>query len=482
MASIKKRSESSYLIIVSCGYEKSGKKITKTKTINLSDIPVKKRDSEAEKQAILFENEVKKGQYIDNERITFEQFTDKWLTDYANVSLQPKTLHEYQRLLNRILPAIGHIKLVQLQPTHLIEFYNNLREDGIRLDKKYTPKVNFFDIINKLGISRKDLINTCNISNWTVNNLKKCRAVQSSIALSTSKTLKLKPEILFDIKENTEGGLSEKTILHHHRLISGILTSALQWGFIMNNPALRVKAPKITKKEASHFDIEQTKYILKLIDNEPIKYKTMITLAIYGGMREGELNALTWDDIDMENCIVKIDKSLQHLPGKDTFVKSTKTENTRIISLPEPVIGLLKEFKKWQNSERLKQGNLWKDSNNLFTALDGGFIFPSTISKWFLNFIRKHNKLVVDDATMKEEDKPLYMLPEVNFHGLRHTSATLLINQGVDISTVSKRLGHARTSTTMDIYSHSLLTADTEASDKLDDLFNNKKMLNKKQG
>jgi integrase len=80
-----------------------------------------------------------------------------------------------------------------------------------------------------------------------------------------------------------------------------------------------------------------------------------------------------------------------------------------------------------------------------------------------------------------KEDKHLFLLQEVNFHGLRHTSATLLINQGVDISRVSKRLGHARTSTAMDIYSHSLLKADTEASTKLDILFN-KKAQNTKQG
>jgi len=112
--------------------------------------------------------------------------------------------------------------------------------------------------------------------------------------------------------------------------------------------------------------------------------------------------------------------------------------------------------------------------------LDGGFIFPSTISSWFLKFLRKHNASVINDPLIKECDKHQYLLPEVNFHGLRHTSATLLINQGVDISTVSKRLGHTKTSTTMDIYSHSLHKADFDASDKLDNLFN-KKINNRKQ-
>jgi integrase len=81
---------------------------------------------------------------------------------------------------------------------------------------------------------------------------------------------------------------------------------------------------------------------------------------------------------------------------------------------------------------------------------------------------------------IKKEDKEEYLLDEVNFHGLRHTSATILINQGVDVTTVSKRLGHARTSTTTDIYAHSLKKADTVAAEKFENLFNKKKQ-NKNQ-
>ncbi|WP_026883471.1 site-specific integrase [Clostridium akagii] len=414
MASIEKRGENSYRLTVSCGYDNNAKQILKRRTINLSNIKPIKQLEEAQKQFVLFENEIKKGMYVDNEKITFEGFVEKWLSDYANVNLQPKTLFEYKKLLTRINAALGHIKLIHLQPTHLTEFYNNLREDGIRKDGK-------------------------------------------------------------------PGGLSEKTILHHHRLISTILNTALQWGFILTNPALRVTAPKVKKQEARHYNVEETAYILELLDNEALKYKTMITLAIYGGMREGELTALTWNDIDFNNCVINIDKSLQHLPDKGTFIKSTKTENSRKISITKSVISLLREYKLWQNGVKTDLGNLWIDKNMIFTAENGDYIFPSTISKWFLKFIRKHNKAITNDISIPEDDKRNYMLHEVNFHGLRHTSATLLINQNTDISTVSKRLGHARTSTTMDIYSHALQKADQTASDKLDNLFN-KKVQNKKQG
>lgn len=417
MAAIEKRGENSYRLTVSCGYDKNGKKIVKRKTIDLSHIKPNKQKEEANKQWILLKNEIEKGLFLDTDKITFEDFIEKWLKDYAEHELAPKTLHRYKELLNtRIIPALGHIKLNKLQPTHLTEFYNNLREDGIRSDGK-------------------------------------------------------------------PGGLSERTILHHHRLISSILTCAVQWQFLLNNPALRVKPPKVEKKEAKHFNIEQTEYILELMENEPIKYRTMITLAIYGGMRMGELTALEWQDVNFDTGLLRINKSLQHLKDKGTFVKSTKNETSnRIISLPSSAIALLREYKLWQNCEKAKLGDLWNDEyTNIFTTLNGKPMFPSTISKWFNKFIKRHNEAIMNDDTIPDKDKEKYLLDNVNFHGLRHTSATLLINQGVDVTTVSKRLGHARTSTTTDIYAHSLKKADTEAADKLENLFN-KNIKNKKQG
>ncbi len=417
MAAIEKRGENSYRLTVSCGYDRNGKKIVKRKTIDLSHVKHDKQMEEANKQWILLKNEIEKGLFLDTDKVTFEDFIEKWLKDYAEHELAPKTLYRYKELLNtRIIPALGHLKLNKLQPTHLTEFYNNLREDGIRTDKK-------------------------------------------------------------------PGGLSERTILHHHRLISSILTCAVQWQFLLNNPASRVKPPKVEKKEAKHFNIEQTEYILELMEKEPIKYRTMITLAIYGGMRMGELTALEWQDVDFDTGLLRINKSLQHLKGKGTFVKSTKNETSnRIISLPGSAITLLREYKFWQNCEKANLGDLWNDEyTNIFTTLDGKPMFPSTISKWFNKFIKRHNEAIMSDDTISKEDKKKYILDNVNFHGLRHTSATLLINQGVDVTTVSKRLGHARTSTTTDIYSHSLKKADTEAADKLENLFN-KNIENKKQG
>ncbi|MEQ8197516.1 MAG: site-specific integrase [Clostridiaceae bacterium] len=484
MAAIEKRGENSYRLTVSCGYNKNNKKVVKRKTIDLSGIKPNKREAEAYRQWILFKEEVEKGTFLDSGKITFEDFIEKWLKDYAEPNLAPKTLFRYKELLNsRIIPAMGHIKLNKLQPTHLTEFYNNLREKGIRLDATYIPKDNFKERVNVLGFTFDDILAKADIKLRTLNNAKLGRSVQASTAKKICSALEIDMNILFEPKGD-EKGLSEKTISHHHRVISSILTTAVQWGFIMNNPAARVKAPKVERKEGKHFDIEQTQYILELIEKEPIKYRTMITLAIYGGMRMGELSGLEWSDVSFENNTLSINKALQYLPKIGTFTKSTKNlSSNRVIALPNSVMALLREYKVWQNAEKVKLNNLWTgDCDNIFTNKEGNPIFPNTISRWFLEFIRKHNESIKNDSKIKDEDKPQYILEEVNFHGLRHTSATLLIRQGVDVTTVSKRLGHAKTSTTTDIYAHSLKKADSEAAIKLENLFNKPEEESKKQG
>jgi integrase len=123
---------------------------------------------------------------------------------------------------------------------------------------------------------------------------------------------------------------------------------------------------------------------------------------------------------------------------------------------------LLKIYKEWQNQEKLALNNLWEEHNRVFTQQNGKPMFHGTPSSWFKKFIRK------------------YDLPEITFHQLRHTNATLLIGQGVDVRTVANRLGHARTSTTTDIYAHALKRPDKEAAEKLENLFKKKELSEEK--
>lgn len=130
--------------------------------------------------------------------------------------------------------------------------------------------------------------------------------------------------------------------------------------------------------------------------------------------------------------------------------------DNRTISVSPSVFELLEEYRQWQLEEKDKWGDKWVESGKLFTKDNGEPIFPQTPSNWFRKFIRRNN------------------LPPLTFHQIRHTNASLLISQGVDIATVSRRLGYADKATTLKTYTHAIKEYDTEASEKLDSLLKKK--------
>lgn len=260
-------------------------------------------------------------------------------------------------------------------------------------------------------------------------------------------------------------GLSESSIKRHHTLISTMFKTAVEWKIIASNPAKGIKLPKVQKSKVIAYDEKQTAVLLNLAANKAsIKYYTLIILAITTGLRRAELAGLEWEDIDFESKTLTVKKTLQYTPIHGIYQTKPKTETSqREISLSESVVDLLKKHKAEQNKQRLKVGNLWTDEGNfLFTTWDGRPLYPQEFNRWFTRFIKKHG------------------LPEISFHSLRHTAATLLIAKNVHMKTISNRLGHAKIGTTMDIYGHALQSADQEAADLLDDLVQHKE-INSKQ-
>ena len=250
--------------------------------------------------------------------------------------------------------------------------------------------------------------------------------------------------------------LSSKTILEHHRLLRSMLHRAVYWQMIVSNPAERVQPPKTMKPKRKYYDDDQSKILLsnlmQLGENQ-IKYKVAIILTIFTGFRLGELMGLEWDDINFNDGIVSVNRSSQYLADKGVFTKTPKTESSiRDVAMPEFVISLLEEYKLWYEEQKSLYGDLWTNSNRLFVQADGKPMHPSTISKWFVKYVGQIG------------------LPVINFHGLRHTNATLLIAQNIDVAVVAARLGHAQITTTYNFYVHPIISHNKKAGYALEDL------------
>ena len=254
----------------------------------------------------------------------------------------------------------------------------------------------------------------------------------------------------------TKKPLSGKTILEHHRLLRAMLHKAVYWQLIVANPAERVQPPKARKPKRRSYDDEQTKILLEnleLLPNEDTKYKVAIILTVFTGVRLGELMGLEWQDVDFKNGIISINRSSQYLADMGVFTKVPKTESSiREIAIPEFIVSLLEEYKLWYEEQKSIYSELWTNSDRLFVQADGKPMHPSTISKWFVKYVGQIG------------------LPVINFHGLRHTNASLLVAQNIDIAVVSARLGHAQISTTLDFYVHPLLSHNRKAGYALENL------------
>jgi integrase len=320
------RSKNSCRLTVQAGV-KDGKQIRKRRTVHVEGRTEVEKRKNAEKLLAEFTTEIERGLVIDGKKMTFKEFVNRWLKDYAETNLAPKTLFRYKEILDsRILPSLGHLKLEQLRPTHIIEFENMLREPGIRKDKK-------------------------------------------------------------------EGGLSEKTILQHHRIISSILNDAVEWQLLFSNPGARVKPPRVKKIQAKCFDEDQMLIILDALEQLPVellRFRAIIDLALGTGLRRGEIMGLEWRDIDFDKRTLEVRQASQYLPGKGCFIKDLKNETSkRLISVPAATIAVLKKWKAKQTERKMRIPDLWSGGEWIFTTWDGHRMHPDTISKWFPEFLQK---------------------------------------------------------------------------------------------
>lgn len=445
MPSITKRGKS-FLIRVYAGYTPDGQQIVKTKTWRPpADLPESKAVKEAQRQAALFDEQIRNHISI-NKNIKFSEFAKLWIDCYASVNLKAKTLIRYQGLLKRIDAAIGGITLANLTPQHFVAFYAELSR-SIPDNVSYTCIIDLKALLHQRRITQTALAKSSSVSVAVLYNIthgKNC-SCQSAEAISKSLGIALK-DLFVPSKSNPN--LSTTTIRHYHRLITDILNTAVKWGYIQQNPAEYVSPPKVRKKEAKYLDQEQSRRLIQLLDKAPTVYRQAILLLLLTGMRRAELLGLEWQDINWKNQYIHIVRTSHYLPDRGIYSDTPKTEGSnRIIMIAGETMSVLRAQQEYQ-SKQLKVV-----SERVITNEDGSPMNPDRLTRWFSHFIRETD------------------LPKVTLHSLRHTYATLLIENGTPITDVAAQLGHSSVSTTADIYAHSIRAYRIKAANKLGNMF-----------
>lgn len=451
MATIKKRGNS-YLIRCYDGYDQTGRQIERTMTWKIpTGMSEKKAEREARHQAELFEEKVKTGQSAEK-KIKFSDFCDLWMKDYAETQLRPKTVTRYRGLLERIKPALGSIYLDRLRPTHLTAFYRELAQ--VRKVSTYIARVDLKAFLKEHKVTQTKLAEDSGICTATIRSIIIGNAATEETAKKIADALHIDFNKLFQPSGEPQP-LSGQTILHYHRLISVILQTAVEWQYIPANAAERVKPPKAESNEAVYLDDKQAIRLLELMEDQPIYYRTAVTVLLFTGMRRGELMGLVWSDIDFDNNTITIQRSLQYLPDMGVFTSDTKTKSSRrVIKAPATAIQSLKIYRTWQKRTFMSIGQQWKESGCVFVTQNGTPMHPDTLTSWFGSFIKTTD------------------LPQIHIHSLRHTNATLQIANGVAVTTVAGTLGHSTANTTTKVYAHAIQSAAAASAEMMDNLLN----------
>lgn len=430
MASIDRRNNGKYRIRVEIGRDAEGKRLVRTMTYTPTETNERKIKKEVEMAALEFEKRVLNGECIEGDKLIFRNYVNVWADQWGKNNLTLSGLESYLDILRRrIIPEVGHIPIGKIRPTHIQNILQKMKDDG----------------------------------------------------------------------------KAAKTIKRTLTAFNSVMRYAFDMEVIETNPIDRVHPPKVEKKDALHyFTPEQVNIFFGALEKEytmtmkahestnrktgqrttkikeytqtytiPFQWRVYFNLAIMGAFRRGELCAIRWSDIDWESRTLSIRRAFAKTKAEGQIIKTTKTASgIRTITLPESSMLLLKEWKDQQKELSMALGTLWEgkrgreyDENYIFIQLDNGRpICVDTPSHRFKTIIETYNATCSDESLK---------LPMIRLHDLRHTSATLLLSNGADISTVSHRLGHHQTSVTLDVYSHWLPQNDRDASDTLERIIQN---------
>lgn len=366
-----------------------------------------KDTEEAEKKLALFVEQVKKGNFI-NTNYTFTEFAQIWLDNKVRPNAGERCIKKYLGALNnRILPYIGNIKLKDLTKQKLENYFNTIKNTKTNYEKRKENNLVKPDTVKKW----KSIIHAC-------------------------------LEYAVDCE-----------------LLNKNPCNKIQINFTNTTDENRIKELVKNKKERiSYYNFEEFKKVCNLLETEFSKYyysntisvekklrevgrRFIILLALKTGMRRSELFGLTREDLSVEEATFDVNKSRHYLAGKGKFTKYPKNDSSiRTKSLPKSILSYLKLY--YELLDRLNYKNVYIFD---YLSIDG-------ICSWFDNWQNKHN------------------IRNVRFHDLRHIHATILLYLGVDVKTISERLGHADIQTTLNIYADVLKELDEKSAEKIDNL------------
>jgi integrase len=251
------------------------------------------------------------------------------------------------------------------------------------------------------------------------------------------------------LNEKARKRLSPRTVQYIRDVLRNALNKAMRWGLVIRNVAELVDVPRIPRAERITMDAEQARRFLEVVRGHDLE--ALYTVALAVGLRQGEALGLKWEDISFSRRSLTVRRALQRVSGKLTFVEPKSTTSRRTIPLPAVVIDALHRHRERQSERRYRPGPPW-----------GGLVFTSSVGTPVntRNLTRSYKTLL----------RKARLSPEIRFHDLRHSCASLLLAQGVSPRTIMETLGHSQIGLTLNTYAHVVPSLQRDAADVMDRL------------
>lgn len=249
-------------------------------------------------------------------------------------------------------------------------------------------------------------------------------------------------------------GLSPRTVQYLRAVLRRALGQALKWGLVTRNVATLVDAPRSVQHEMRALNPGQAARLLAAAQGD--RHEALYAVAVALGLRQGEVLGLRWGDVDFGTGHLHVRVALQRVKGQPPRLVEPKTrQSRRTIAMPRVIVAQLRAHRTRQLEEQLLAGERWQGER-------WGLVFPSTIGTPLeaRNLVTRY-KALLDRAG----------LPDIRFHDLRHSCASLLIAQGIPARVVMETLGHSQISLTMDTYAHVFSDVQRQAAEAMDRLF-----------
>lgn len=422
-----------YKLIAFLGADSNGKKKTKSTTFKEFDpaISVKQQERLAMQKAVEFEDRLKNGVCFDGNKVSFEEYSRMWLEDMER-KLVYTSYTSYKRIVeDSLIPYFGHMKMAKIKLSMIEDFYKTLTP-------KYSQSsiMRYVHVLNgifKMGV-RREMIerNPC---------------VGAEVSKSAKKTEALK----FFTPEQSIAFLAS-------------LDLKFEWEYKGHKRVDDTGKPYYVNSYTEHRDM-------------PTQLKVFYHIALFCGLRKGEILALHWNDIELDKHVLHVSKTAAK--SKDGLIcKEPKTKNSvRTVPIPKQVVPLLLQYQSEYEAYRSSLGDKWQGQGNLFVQADGRLMDLSTPYERFKSHIEKYNEWAKqENENLPAGQKKHVLLPNIPLHGLRHSCATLLNSLDVNILAISSILGHAQTSTTMNIYAHSFEKKNWEACLKMEEFLEENKV------